>query len=253
MTIRDRINKLNAARKGSLFESFYVFILNKNNEVSFIRSGGVDVIITLNDGTQKEIDLKFWKTQPQPLPGSIRHWLNYFSKESIDSNTSKVISIQEGKNPEVIHEFSNELFEDYFLEWMRNRPTAEQVVTNSSQLRKRIAADFIREHFPESEYGRTRPMIRNYRSCYRVLTMAPELIPDNPRSQARIVSRFKRTILFVYSDDGTRFIEYWLIDHNELNEIESFLVDDGLKRNKKRIPGSNFPNHLKTTFDVLIT
>jgi hypothetical protein len=83
--------------------------------------------------------------------------------------------------------------------------------------------------------------------------MAPELIPDNPRSQARIVSRFKRTILFVYSDDGTRFIEYWLIDHNELNEIEPFLVDDGLKRNKKRIPGSNFPNHLKTTFDVLIT
>jgi len=251
MTIRDEINALNPARKGSLFESFYVLILNKNNGAHFIRSGGVDVRVTLNGGTQ-DVDLKFWKIQPQPLPGFVRHWLNYFSKESKESEISQVISIEVGKATTVIYEFKNELFENYFLDWKEKRPKSKQAATGQSKLRKQIAADFIEQKFPEKKYGRTRSMIRNYHSCYEVLTMAPELIPDIPKSYARIIKKFARTILFVYRDDGAKFIEYWLIDHENLKEVELFLVDDGLKRNKKRIPGNKFPKHLKTNFDALI-
>jgi hypothetical protein len=249
--MRNKINALNNARKGSLFELFYVKKLNQGAELVRHLGLGADVRISDGGGSQL-VDLKIWRRQPRPKGKIQYYWNDYLTDESIQTGLFRIFSIDSNGVMTLVHgPYENSFFESFYTEWEKNRRAPKrETVASESGLKKAIARKFIDTQFPD---GSTRLLFRKEREAYGGLTVAPQIISDDPETHEEDLAVYLRTVLCVYENGGRFFKEYWLIDHKkDIERIKKLLRDDGCNRNKKRIPGDEFPSELKFPMDVPI-
>lgn len=250
---REEIINLSGPRKGSLFEVYFQAKMNEYQPQA-IRSRGVDFKITLGN-SRVEVDLKLMKNKPGRHASVTRLWLDYL-KNSTREKKSVIWIIHPKSNISAedsnkLRDVENKDFEDFYETIWKNRKNKRifepQNKSPNNLKPKDLAALYVRNKFKSKI--RIRLMVRDHRSTYDVLTMAPEIIPDSVQSETRIKSRYDMTLVFVFKD--TIFEEFWKIDHaRDWDKIKKLLVDDGLNRGKKRIVGGNFPASLKTTLNL---
>jgi hypothetical protein len=247
MKLREAIKSLNAARKGSLFESFYTKEINTNACLVRHIGCGADVEVFDPLDGRRRFDLKFWARVPRPTGETQYLWLDYLTPKSMEEGRSNIYRIARNQQPERIHTFDNILLEHHFENaWAARRAAVQFGVPKSAtdsagkKNLQKLAKAVIQKELGPTVCIKFR--CRQVRTAYGPLTVAPAILPDGSEVvKERFFSRFDKTVIIVGENDWSELREYWVFDHKRDRERLQKLLEPAPGNKKLRIHGKKVP------------